>query len=203
MSGQSTPVQTSDQPQVEYRDLGPLGFPGYRVGDDGSVWSQLVRIPCHGFAYRTGGQWTRLRLYKDSRPGKGYLRVVLHDRRRGRHRFSVHRLILEAFVGPCPEGMECCHHDGNPANNRLANLRWDTRRQNQPDARRHGSFARKPRGERHGSAKLRTSQVLEIQRRGATGESAAALARAFGVSRTQVRNILSGKHWNHLARATS
>lgn len=51
----------------------------------------------------------------------------------------VHRLVLEAFVGPCPPGMEGCHNNGDPTDNRLANLRWDTRRSNVLDSVRHGT----------------------------------------------------------------
>jgi hypothetical protein len=39
----------------------------------------------------------------------------------------VHHLVLEAFVGPCPEGMECLHGDDIPDNNILSNLQWGTR----------------------------------------------------------------------------
>lgn len=53
----------------------------------------------------------------------------------------VHRLVLEAFVGPCPDGMEGCHFNGDPADNRLTNLRWDTRSANNLDAVRHGTHA--------------------------------------------------------------
>ena len=52
---------------------------------------------------------------------------------------TVHRLVLEAFVGPRPEGMEACHWDGNPRNNRRDNLRWGTRSSNRQDAVRHGT----------------------------------------------------------------
>lgn len=51
---------------------------------------------------------------------------------------QIHRLVLEAFVGPCPPGLECCHNDGDRTNNRLENLRWDTRSANQLDAVVHG-----------------------------------------------------------------
>lgn len=47
--------------------------------------------------------------------------------------------MLTAFVGPCPDGMEGCHNDGDPHNNRLDNLRWDTRANNARDAIRHGT----------------------------------------------------------------
>lgn len=56
----------------------------------------------------------------------------------GRVTRPVHRLVLEAFVGPCPPGMECCHLDDDGYNNRLENLRWDTRSANQLDAVRNG-----------------------------------------------------------------
>ena len=45
----------------------------------------------------------------------------------------VHCLVMEAFVGPRPAGMECCHNDGNSLNNWLDNLRWDTPRANAHD----------------------------------------------------------------------
>lgn len=51
---------------------------------------------------------------------------------------QVHRLILQAFIGPCPEGMEACHENDNPTDNRLANLRWDTRHGNYDDRVRNG-----------------------------------------------------------------
>lgn len=50
----------------------------------------------------------------------------------------VHRLVLEAFVGAAPDGTECCHNDGEPANNRVNNLRWDTRSANIMDDYEHG-----------------------------------------------------------------
>lgn len=45
-------------------------------------------------------------------------------------RYRVHRLVLETFVGPCPDGMECDHSDRNRRNNALTNLRWLPRTQN-------------------------------------------------------------------------
>ena len=51
----------------------------------------------------------------------------------------VHRAMLEAFVSPCPEGMESCHNDGDSLNNVLSNLRWDTKRENILDQVRHGT----------------------------------------------------------------
>lgn len=45
----------------------------------------------------------------------------------------VHHLVLEAFSGPCPEGMEGCHNDGNSLHNAVSNLRWGTPQSNADD----------------------------------------------------------------------
>lgn len=58
----------------------------------------------------------------------------------------VHKLVLEAFVGPRPEGKEACHDNGNGMDNRLTNLRWDTHKANMADQFRHGTKnVKKPR----------------------------------------------------------
>lgn len=60
--------------------------------------------------------------------------------RRNRQKLSrVHRLMLEAFVGPCPDGMEACHGNGDRSDNRLDNLRWDTSGSNKYDIVKHGN----------------------------------------------------------------
>ena len=69
---------------------------------------------------------------------KGHLSIGMSVDGRVR-KMLVHRLVLMAFVGPCPPGMEACHNNGEPADNRLANLRWDSRRANSLDTVRHGT----------------------------------------------------------------
>ena len=91
-----------------------VGFEGfYEVSDLGRV--KRINV----------GREARERLLKASSNTLGYLRVSLYRDGKGSTR-RVHRLVLEAFVGPCPEGEEGCHGDGDPANNRLVNLRWGT-----------------------------------------------------------------------------
>jgi hypothetical protein len=105
-------------------------FPDYRFGSDGSVWTRRVR----GHAGMLG-DWKPMR----PSPGKdGYLFIRLFDATGRRVNCQVHRLILEAFVGPCPRGKEACHDpDPTPANCRLENLRWGTRTSNHYDRYRH------------------------------------------------------------------
>ena len=55
----------------------------------------------------------------------GYLQIRISGKT-----FYVHRLVLETFVGECPEGMECDHIDRNRSNNRIENLRWITVNEN-------------------------------------------------------------------------
>lgn len=71
-------------------------------------------------------------------------RVGLHRNGLQENRL-VHRLVLEAFVGPCPSGLEACHANDIGTDNRLSNLRWDTRQANTLDMVRNGihNMARK------------------------------------------------------------
>lgn len=118
---------------------------------------------------------------------------------RGRMR-RIHRLVLEAFVGPCPEGMMGCHRDGDPANNALTNLRWDTAQGNQDDSVRHGTKVMPPvaRGAAHGNSVLTEAQVTLIRaqplRRGLYSE----LGRQLGVSHQTIRQAWQGRTWTHV-----
>lgn len=78
------------------------------------------------------------RVLKLSRSRDGYLSA--HLCRNGvKTSYKVHRLVLAAFVGPCPEGMEACHANGVRDDNRVENLRWDTRSANTLDKVGHGT----------------------------------------------------------------
>jgi len=110
----------------------------------------------------------------------------------------VHRLVLEAFRGPCPEGMWGAHNDGNALHNKLDNLRWDTPRNNMADKRAHGTTNQ---GERCGSSVLTEEQVCAVYVEVAQGSSYTAVARRFGISEGGVRKIAQGKTWGHLGLA--
>jgi len=102
-----------------------------------------------------------------------------------------HKLVMEAFVGKRPEGMECCHNDGNPQNNHLSNLRWDTSKNNHADKVRHGTTNR---GERCGTAKLTQKQVDEIRQ---DNRLQRLIAADYGVHQNTISRIKNGKRWQH------
>lgn len=107
----------------------------------------------------------------------------------------VHHVIMLTFVGPKPEGFVTCHYDGNPSNNALSNLRYDTASANMQDAVRHGTANL---GERSPSAKLNANQVAEIRKSLANGEKVGKIARDFGMSHQQISRIKSRKRWQHI-----
>lgn len=53
--------------------------------------------------------------------------------------FQVGVLVLLAFKGPRPDGTECCHWNDDATDNRLENLRWDTRGATDVDRVRNGT----------------------------------------------------------------
>jgi hypothetical protein len=102
-----------------------------------------------------------------------------------------HRLVLEAFVGKCPDGMECCHNDGNAFNNHLNNLRWDTPKNNHADKVKHGTTNR---GERCGTAKLTLEQVNSIRK---DNRLQHVIAEEYGVRQSLISRIKNGVRWQH------
>lgn len=127
------------QKPTQERWLPIPGYEGlYEASDHGRVKSVERRVP---FVNRWGQEITR-RVPERIReavvhPNGGHLYLTLHNRKR--RQYFVHRLVMAAFVGPCPDGMEVCHNDGDPTNNRLENLRYGTSKDNAADQHRHGT----------------------------------------------------------------
>lgn len=107
----------------------------------------------------------------------------------------VHVLVLEAFVGPCPEGLECRHLDGNPGNSHLSNLCWGTHLENMADQKAHGMTAK---GEKSVFAKLRDADIPVIRQRCRSGEPCSAIGADYKVYRQTVSRIASGETWSFI-----
>ena len=162
----------------EERWLPVVGYEGfYEVSDMGRVRS-LPRLVRRG----RGTQFVRGRILEQIRGCGGYLCVNLYKAGIG-HSARVHSLVLEAFNSPRPDGMGCRHLDGNPENNKLANLRWGTQRENREDCVAHGRTTRK----------LSASDVRLVRARHAGGATIRQLAQEHEVDRATISNVLHGR----------
>jgi hypothetical protein len=105
------------------------GWPGYQVSDIGRVRS-VDRVLSNGQA--CGGVMLATYPNRD-----GYPKVTLSGGKHKRQKqVTVHRLVMLAFEGPRPPGMEIRHLDSDPGNARRSNLAYGTHSQNEHDKRR-------------------------------------------------------------------
>lgn len=161
----------------------------YEVSNLGQIRSLARTI------YRSDGVVNRI-LGKVLQPTKTDRRGRLHLSLRKNGEYytrQVHRMVLEAFVSPRPDGLVCCHNNGNAADNRLCNLRWDTPKANSMDACIHGTGNQ---GFRNPNAFLTPEQIINI--RNATGTNSA-VALHFGINAETARRIRKGIRWADVA----
>jgi len=113
------------------------GFKGYEVSNRGRVRSYHLR------GARRDKCGPHPHLLSPSTKGIGYECVQL--RRNGKsHVRTIHSLVALVFLGPRPSGKQCCHNDGNPSNNCIENIRYDTPGGNAIDRARHGNSPLSP-----------------------------------------------------------
>lgn len=166
------------------------GYKGYyQVSNMGRVRSLdrwIPRMDVLNFRLMKG------RILKSTYVGNGYPQVNLS--KKGKVKIcDIHRLVLEAFVGTCPDSMECRHIDGDKSNAKLSNIKWGTPVQNQKDRNKHGTCNS---GDRNGHAKLSWEKVLWIRRKYATGKyTQMYLARKVRISPSVVSLIVNMKAW--------
>lgn len=118
-----------------WRDV--VGFEdAYQVSNLGRVRSKS-RVVIMSASHKSVEHVSRRkgRLLRPGRASNGYFTVAL-GRNNSR---TVHSLVAETFIGPCPEGHEVLHIDGTRTNNCAYNLRYGTRSENMLDAVKHGT----------------------------------------------------------------
>ncbi|WP_141214748.1 MULTISPECIES: NUMOD4 motif-containing HNH endonuclease [unclassified Rhodococcus (in: high G+C Gram-positive bacteria)] len=112
-----------------------VGVDGYEVSSLGRVRSKPRTVRCSGSKTPPHNRRYSGRILRPSSLPKGYQLVALGSKDHG----YVHILVAEAFIGPCPVGLEVAHNDGDPRNNSLTNLRYATPGENNRDKRAHGT----------------------------------------------------------------
>lgn len=140
-------------------------------------------------------RYGKTRIMKQTKRGDGYFKVNLFCNKRPVTR-AVHVLCMLAFYGPPGEGQIVCHNNGNRADNRISNIRYDTYKGNAKDAEFHGTRLF---GEKHPRAKLTKEQMLEVAVRSRAGENQYLLALEFGITQGHVSQI---KRYGRCKRVT-
>jgi len=178
-------------PEAPERWLPVAGWKDYEVSDLGRVRSLDRQVEVEMWYGPTVRHYRGKMLRQHAGPGThGYPQVGLSQGGKEKS-YLVHQIVLEAFVGPCPPGMEALHGPAGKLDASLANLHYGTRSENVRDRVRDGQDNR---GERCGQAKLTWAKVAEIRRRAAEGEQLRPLGAEFGVS---FHVIVARKSWRY------
>jgi hypothetical protein len=159
------------------------GYEGrYEISEEGDVRAI--------YATKCGHPIGRIRAPREN--ARGYSSMTLLSEDRTPRQFTLHHLVLLAFVGPRPDGMVTRHLDGNPRNNSVGNLAWGTPVENMADRAAHGHTTH---GEEHWSAKLTEGEVALIRTRLARGDRQIDIAADFGIKQPNVSKIKLRQSW--------
>lgn len=171
------------------------GYRGYYVDRTGHVYSRWQRVHVvgkTGSAQILGTEFYKLKPWIAKHGGYPSVALVSKGKRRT---FCIYKLVLLAFRGPCPEGYEGCHDDGNPLNSKLSNLYYGTHSNNMQDAARHG---RTNRGTKCHASKLNPQKVAYALAEVNSGRSQQSVADELGVCQQSIQCICTGRTWSHL-----
>lgn len=95
-------------------------FPNYKVSDSGCIFSFAQKAP---------------RMLKQREMPNGYLMVSLRNKGKPKKCY-VHRLVAQAFIQKPLRCEEVNHKNGTKSDNRVQNLEWVSRSENQKHAHR-------------------------------------------------------------------
>lgn len=156
-----------------------IGFPEYEVSNFGNVRRLKKSVGTRPF--KKVNPW----IVKN-----GYEMVVLSTPEKRKY-FLVHRLVYQSFNGLC-DGLDVCHNNGVKTDNRLVNLRSDTRKGNMSDIYKHDTHIR---GERCGTNKYKTEQIISFKEDLVNGMSIVGAARKNNINTSTAYNIKDKRTW--------
>ncbi len=169
-------------PGEEWREAPP--FQGLYAVSSLGRFAGTVRYPRRRYGAR-----------KASTTSTGHKRVVMTSLQGDKCVEWLHRVVLEVFVGPRPDGAITRHLNGDPGDNRVCNLAWGSPRENMHDKWKHDTMYR---GSAHHSTSLTEGVVQDIRRALRQGCSRRDVEASFGVGYGVVKNIDTGKTWRSL-----
>lgn len=91
-----------------------------------------ILVCTDGSIVQPGDKWHKTHVTFGTKAPNGYMNVCINYKNH-----SIHELVLDTFVGPCPEGYERDHINRDRSDNRLENLRYVTKSENQRNTSKH------------------------------------------------------------------
>jgi hypothetical protein len=177
------------------------GYEGFYEADSNGSIHSLDRTVIHKNKSWTGREVQyRGRKLKSGKDKLGYNRVVLSKEGKVKS-YLVSHLIALAFIGSRPVGMDVCHNDGNSSNDRLENLRYDSRTNNLLDMNKHrtsNAFRPMPCGEASGTHKLSSEDVISIRRQYKNAIPVSAIRKLYDVCECTIYRAIKGTTWAKL-----
>ena len=166
------------------------GFSRYEASTDGRLRSKN---------YKNSGRKVVL---KPALSSDGYFKTMLQGDDRKYYTRRVHKWVAITYHGPCSEGLEVNHRDGNKQNNAPANLEYCTRSENIQHSYDNG-LQKPKRGQSNPCSKLTNEQVIEIRlyaRQHGKLVHRKQLAEKYGVTEAHLKDIVSGRRgvWMHV-----
>ena len=161
------------------------GYEGfYEVSDDGQIRSLDRQIlgPRGTFRIR------RSQILSPALSTNGYLTIRL-CRESVRSTKCVHRLVAEAFLGPCPEGLQVRHGPGGRTDNSVENLSYGTAVENIAERDQDGWGA---------ARKMSPALIREMRALHASGVSYEELAIKYDISKPSVYRIARRLAWKNV-----
>lgn len=131
---------------------------------------------------------------KPSFNSNGYLRVSIcfqKNQKTLKKLVFIHKLVLETFVGKRPTLNHICRHypDQNKTNNKLDNISWSTKQQNNWDRIENNTY---------NCATLIPDMILEIKEQILQNISLEKLATKYNISMPVLSNIKNGNIWKNI-----
>lgn len=167
------------------------GYEGlYEVSDQGRV---------KRLANTRGKSLERIRKLTVNRFGYRCVGLTINGRQRI---YFVHKLVMQAFVGPCPRGKNINHKNGIKSNNYLSNLEYVTQSENMKHAfalelKQPPSNSVHP-GSSNGRAKLTNDDVRMIRKLVESGMTKKAVGERFNVAGPTIGKIIRGVSWKYI-----